>query len=255
MPGLDDVSQGLVISNVANDTENVGNQFVWIPVADETPYVRNTDYETKAISEKAEDDDNYLPTGVTIPEGKTEVQVEEELVKNAGGFYIARYEAGKEGEDTLVSKKGATVWTNIRQTNSTNNGAKEVAKTFINNSNVKSGLITGIQWDMAMKFISSQERTDGNKAIYDVTKASSTRHVGGSSVAKAGNNEADKVCNIYDLEGNCLEYIAEKNTSDTGHPYVFRGDHYNGSYSASSRHDSNGNADNYFSFRLALYVM
>ena len=32
VPNLDDVSEGLVISDVANDTENIGNQFVWIPV-------------------------------------------------------------------------------------------------------------------------------------------------------------------------------------------------------------------------------
>ena len=34
VPELDDVSQGLVISDVANDTENTGNQFVWVPVSD-----------------------------------------------------------------------------------------------------------------------------------------------------------------------------------------------------------------------------
>lgn len=32
VPGLDDVSKGLVISDVENDTGDVGNQFVWIPV-------------------------------------------------------------------------------------------------------------------------------------------------------------------------------------------------------------------------------
>ena len=32
VPGLDDVSEGLVISDVANDINDTGNQFVWIPV-------------------------------------------------------------------------------------------------------------------------------------------------------------------------------------------------------------------------------
>ena len=36
--GLDDVEEGLVISYVATDTDNVGNKFVWIPVTDNTPY-------------------------------------------------------------------------------------------------------------------------------------------------------------------------------------------------------------------------
>ena len=34
VPGCDDVSKGLVISDIANDTENSGNQFVWVPVED-----------------------------------------------------------------------------------------------------------------------------------------------------------------------------------------------------------------------------
>ncbi len=44
VPGLNDISKGLVISDVANDIENVGNQFVWIPVTDDTPYERNTSF-------------------------------------------------------------------------------------------------------------------------------------------------------------------------------------------------------------------
>ena len=56
VPGLDNVEEGLVISDIANDTENQGNQFVWIPVADETPYERNRSYQDTNISTKARDD-------------------------------------------------------------------------------------------------------------------------------------------------------------------------------------------------------
>ena len=247
VPGLDDVSEGLVISSVANDTNNTGNQFVWIPVTEDTTYARNRSYYNTSVSAKAIDDDNYLPDGVT--------KTEERLVKDAGGFYIARYEAGKEGTATLVSKKRATVWTNIKPTDSTNNnGAKEVSKGFVNNNYVKSGLITGIQWDMAMSFISSKTRKDGTGKDYVVTKASSTRHKGGS-VAIAGNNEADKVCNIYDLEGNAYEYIAERSDYHTNYPYVFRGGDRYTSGSASYRFYRDGLADSNCSFRFALYVM
>ena len=62
---------------------------------------------------------------------------------------------------------------------------------------------------MTMAFISSKPRLDGTNKTYDVTKSDSSRHVG-SNVTIAGNNEADKVCNIYDLEGNAYEYVAEK---------------------------------------------
>ena len=48
--------------------------------------------------------------------------------------------AGKNGKDTLVSQKGATVWVDISQ-----ESAKSTAKTmYTDNSHVKSALISGI---------------------------------------------------------------------------------------------------------------
>ena len=37
-PGCDDIANGLVISDVANDTNDTGNQFVWIPVSSTVNY-------------------------------------------------------------------------------------------------------------------------------------------------------------------------------------------------------------------------
>jgi len=250
VPGLDNAEEGLVISDIENDIENKGNQFVWIPVMSEGEYVRNKTYVDTAISEKAIDDTNYLPTGVEIPEGKTEGEVEKEMVVKAGGFYIGRYEAGKEGTDTLVCKKGETVWNNITQVN-----AKEKAKTFINNEQVKSGLLTGIQWDIIMAFISQKPRMDGEGNVYDVTNYFSKRHTG--SLARGGQNEADKVCNIYDLEGNCIEYVAERNTwYGDKYPNNVRGGNFAGPNVAASvrGHHINGIFKD-LSFRFILYVM
>ena len=240
VPGLDDISEGLVISDVANDTENIGNQFVWIPVTDDTPYERNTSYKDTGVSSKAYNDTGYLPDGITD---------EETAVRSAKGFYISRYEAGKEGTNRLVSKKGATVWTDIPQEN-----AKATAKTmYASNTHVKSGLISGIQWDVTIAFISSKPRLDGTNKTYDVMEADSSRHLSGG-LTIVGNNEADRVCNIYDLEGNAREYVAEKNTYNTGNPFVSRGGYYDGNYSASSRGYINGSANSRNSFRLVLYV-
>ena len=181
-----------------------------------------------------------------MPDGITD---EEEAVRSAKGFFISRYEAGKKGTGTLVSKKGATVWVSIPQET-----AKTTAKTmFTNNEHVKSGLISGIQWDMTMAFISSKPRLDGTNKTYDVKKSDSSRHVSGG-VTIAGNNEADRVCNIYDLEGNAREYVAEKNTYDTSVPFVGRGGTFGSSNSASYRCSSYGVAFSDGSIRLALYV-
>ncbi len=240
VPGLDDISEGLVISDVENDTANVGNQFVWIPVTDDTPYERNRTYEIIDISTTACDDTEYLPDGITD---------EETAVRNSKGFYISRYEAGKEGTSTLVSKKGVTVWVNITQ-----ESAKATAKTmFTSNTHVKSALISGIQWDKTMAFING--KIDGTNKTYDVTKADTSRHISGE-LTIAGNNEADKVCNIYDLEGNAREFVAEKNTYNSISPFVGRGGSYNNSNSASYRLDYRGTLPySIASFRSVLYVM
>ena len=79
-PDTASVENGLVIEDKA------GNQFVWIPVRGE--YKRNTTYDSE----------------LEIPEGKTEdeaigeinEEAEREAVTSKGGFYISRYEAGKE---------------------------------------------------------------------------------------------------------------------------------------------------------------
>ena len=184
---------GLVISDVQGDdldNSKGGNQFVWIPVENEADYVRNTTYEDTNFSETAYTDTGYLPYNE---------EAEKQAVINAKGFFISRFEAGNEN-GTVVSKKGATVWNNISQEN-----CKTTAKTFINNDSVKSALCSGIQWDAIMNFVNKKEDGKGNE--FDVTTSNSDRHTG--SLANSGQNEADKVCNIYDLEGNYWEYIAE----------------------------------------------
>ena len=276
VPGLDDIEEGLVISDNIEDTEEnadakiaKGNQFVWIPVTDESKYERNKSYANTSVSQSAYTDKDYLPdiiqpdiSKAAATDNKTLEQIIGEINENAerkhvvskGGFYISRYEAGKEGTNTLVSKKETNVWVNITQAD-----AKKTAKTmFADNKHVKSALISGIQWDMVMAFITRNPlRKDGMGNDYDVTKevtsGDSDRHIG-SSVAITGNNEADKVCNIYDVEGNAYEQIAEKNTFYTD-VFVGRGGFYNNSSSASYRGITNGDGNTVNSFRLVLYVI
>ena len=184
VPGCDDVSQGLVISDNPDDTEedssNIvakGNQFVWIPVTSEDEYVRNTTYEVTDISSTAYTDTGYLPDEIapTIPDTVTDEKEiglineksERDAVVSKGGFYISRYEAGLEGTNTLVSKKESTVWTNKTQSE-----FKEIGKSFEVKSpgKVKSAMCSGIQWDMAMKFITENDEN------YDVKNATDSWH-------------------------------------------------------------------------------
>lgn len=163
VPGLDNVEEGLVISDKENDVNNEGNQFVWIPVGSEEQYNRNTDYEIKNFSAASYTDLGYLPGGIesTIPEGMTDEQeigainerAERKAVLNVGGFYVSRYEAGNDGSNNLISKKNVMVY-NYR----TQEEIKTIAKTFIDNDYVKSALCSGIQWDVIMEFVNGKNR-------------------------------------------------------------------------------------------------
>ena len=239
-PLEEDVNSGLIIE------DKQGNQFVWVPVTGN--YERNTSYKVTNVSEAAYTDTGYLPEGIQpeTDDSTNNENAEREAVLSKGGFYISRYEAGKEGESTLVSKKGAIVWNNISQAD-----CKTTAKTFINNENVKSALCSGIQWDMTMEFVNGKQ--DGTGNTYDVITRNDTRHT--ASEATSGQNEADRVCNIYDLEGNYNEYVAEKNSYNPKGPFVGRGSSYFGDGSASSRVITDGYSINDASFRFTLYVM
>ena len=255
--GENSIEDGFVI------TDSEGNEFVWIPVENSEIYKRNITYRDIGISTNTNDDEEYLPDGIIGEQGKDR---EKEIVIKAGGFYIGRYEVGTEGgkleeiknekeevteanwkeEPTLVCKKGAKVYNWISQEN-----AKIKAKKFINKEDVKSALISGIQWDVVMENINNKKDGIGNS--YDVSNSSSNRHLG--KLFESGKNDADNVYNIYDLEGNFYEYVAEKYTgTDKSGNYIYRGGFCDVLREASNRFYGNGDAFFCFTFRLVLYV-
>ena len=267
------VSEGLVIYDIPegvtpNWTEDIDgiegpdiktkyNQFVWIPVASEADYQRDFSYPSyyDSGSETTPEgstftDTGYLPEVIqpSTDDATNNENAERTAVLKYNGFYIGRYEAGQENETTVVSKQNATVWTTITQTNS-----KTTAKTmYANNSSVKSALCSGIQWDMVMHFV--DKKNDATGKIFDVRVYDKTRHTG--SKTEAGKNNNDRVQNIYDLEGNCYEWVAEKN--NTSNPIVCRGGYYNYNISyhrASVRISYYDNAYSGNTFRSALYIM
>ena len=275
-----DVSSGLVIYDIPADkladvdwetpnadggyqVQTLYNQFVWIPVA-EGEYVRDFSYPSSYDDENLDytpegstfTDTEYLPNEIqsTIPEeSRDDAESNETAERNAvmkyHGFYIARYEAGKDTNGTtVISKQDATVYTNETQTE-----FKDIAKTMYTVSAVKSAMCSGIQWDMVMKFVDGKNDAKGN--TYNVRVYNANRHT--RDKTPAGKNEYDKVQNIYDLEGNCFEYVAEKNNLSY-YPFIHRGGNYNkNSYNRASVR-SGGSDDLAYdnvTFRPALYIM
>lgn len=97
-------------------------------------------------------------------------------------------------------------------------------------------------------------KTDGTgSSKFDILTPDDNIHTGVRT--QTGQNEADKVCNIYDLEGNCFEYVAEKCFQDLNNSFVIRGGNYEYKYAASFRNNGNGNALYSTSFRFVLYVI
>ena len=256
------IKNGLVIYQTNNNqkiewTENnkniiqeTYNQFVWIPVEKSENYVRNTTYRDEEISKTACTDTYYLPKKIQpkIDTSNNNEKAEKESILDIGGFYIARYETGIE-KNTIVSKKNQFVFNNISQEE-----AKKLSKTMIISDNAQTALCSGIQWDVTMNFVNN--KLDGTLDIFNVTSVSYNRHTELDIPAYTGQNEADKVCNIYDLEGNCLEYIAEKNSYDEiNNPYIGRGGSTNDHTFASNRYGLNGSAKDLRSFRLVMYIL
>ena len=262
VPGCETIDGGLVISDNEADTEKegvtkqaLGNQFVWIPVASADVYQRDFSYPSyyDIDSDNTPEgstftDTGYLPASIqpSTDDKINNEEAERQAVIKYNGFYIGRYEAGKEGQNTVVCKNGVSVYNNITQID-----AKTKAKELCSdNQNVECALCSGIQWDMVMKFVDGKQ--DGQNKIFNVRVYDSTRHKG--SLSETGLNDNDKVQNIYDLEGNCFEYVAEKNnTSDS---FVYRGGNYlsHSLYKASLRFSNTGSANSYEAFRPTLYI-
>ena len=237
---------GLVIKD-DND-----NEFVWVP-ATESTYRKDTSFPSP----------NYFkPTGDdTLPNGITDEIAD---VVKYGGFYIGRYEAGVPEGDTSssnksgkpVSKKGATVWTDI-----TYYSAKAKAEGMISTDYVQTGLLTGKAWDTTCHWIEGSLKSINESAkltdsgYYGNYKNSlSPANENSGTKRTAGFSENWKLKNIYDLAGNVWEWTSEAYSPD----FIYRGGSYgsDGSVRPVSCRISRSVSDTYGSvgFRPRLYI-
>ena len=209
VPGLDDVSQGLVISDVANDTENKGNQFVWVPVENFSEFKRYDFQNNEELSSSyTEESGDGVSTG-------TEAQDMYKSVNDNKGFYIGRYEAGNDGSDNAISKKGVNVYNNIkwgnRMTDETG-GAVEKARNFDTQSghtNVTSTLVYGVQWDAVMRWLSRGTKEEQGWLTNSNGKGNYYNSDSTNNPAKTGSNDNYQMKHIYDLAGNVSEWTME----------------------------------------------
>ena len=237
---------GLVIQ------DEKGNEFVWVP-ATESTYRKDTSFSSHA---------NIKPTGDdTLPNG---IKDETADVKKYGGFYIGRYEAGIPEGDTStsnktgipVSKKGATVWTDINYTNS-----KASAESMISNEYVQTGLLTGKAWDTtchwiegSLKSINASASLTNSRYYGNYVNSLAPANENSGTKRTAGFSENWKTKNIYDLAGSVAEWTSEASNSY----FIHRGGSYYDGGSDNSisyrREDSFTYTLERIGFRLRLYI-
>ena len=255
------IDTGIVISDKEGDTlessgVNMGNQFVWIPVASEadlkrTAFNTSTGKPTTGLSV-----DYTEPYANGYPKEAEEYDTMKTQVLKYGGFYIGRFEAGVDSTtprtkvtpaQKVVVKRGVAPYNYVPWGKAMNDaseiegksGAVYLAKNFAvqeKYTSVTSTLCYGSQWDAMCRYIGDSQRTTPRKAKPELT----------------GAVEKDVSKNIYDLAGNCWEWTMEAYGSGSR---MQRGGDYDYDYAVSDRSsidpDFGYNSD---AFRPTLYI-
>ena len=256
-------ASGIVISDNKNDknkyrnqkvvgTDLLGNQYVWIPCTTDSSssdlqYARTewgVEVDGDDNSRAIKDELTLTDASVTYSDADTanginadvskeivaQIKAEKTSVAKYGGYYIGRYEVGKNG-DTAVVKYGQTPYAEI-----TWSTAYGLAKKIITNSEATSYLCSSYAWDTAVNFIqnnstaknyaTSIEGFNGNWNPQEVKDPS------GNVIKPAGTSQqlntglTTQFCNIFDMGGNEAEFTTELNPG-TSETVVLRGGGYN----------------------------
>ena len=264
----DGYKKGLVITDAVDGSGNsTGNEFVWVPVdGTNVPFARYEFGKGASMSICSEEIPTEISTSIT----------------NNQGFYIARFEAGKPDGVTLktdgsvkpVSKRDATVWNNIKWSESgTNddttpgNGAVTVARSMYPEGDTNYGaistLIYGTQWDTALRFIGSYNVGENGYDTYATNSTGMGNYSGTngaddiastSAPAECGARDGFRQKNIYDMAGNVWEWTMEKCSTYR----VSRGGGYDDSGSDNPASYRNSGYVDYsnpdLGFRVGLYI-
>ena len=269
------IDEGIVIE------DSKQNQFVWVPVKTYSEFIRREGYYAGSLDSELPNCGEADATGTNakVTETATTKQEAKDMyasVKKNGGFYIGRYEAGKDTNGKVVVQKNANVYdyvywssTEARQESETETtgGAVELSRNFAKENNyktVQSTLIYGVQWDAVMNWMKDIENSSATstdkKYIIDSTGMGWYSGVSGNSEHKTGidlNGGKNQVKKIYDLAGNVMEWTMESSNTNRrvvrGGVYAYSTGSY---YPASSRYgtDYPSSSDVSLGFRPTLFL-
>lgn len=268
------VNKGLVVS------DSRGNEYVWISCtvdssSNKLQYKRTewgvekdgTD-NSRAIKDELTlkdidvtysktDTDNGINEEIS-KEIVAQINAEKESIKKYGGYYIGRYEVGKDNK-TAVIKAEQEPYVNIKWSK-----AYELAKGIGGGEGATTYLCSSYSWDTAINFI--QNTTGKNYATSIIgfngnwksqeVKDSSGKVIKPVNTAQRLNTGlTTALCNIYDMGGNVGEFTTELNPG-TSETVVLRGgsiSYYN--CPAGHRWDNgSGSAGSNCGFRATLFL-
>ena len=267
------VNKGLVIS------DSRGNEYVWISCtvdssSNKLQYKRTewgvekdgTD-NSRAIKDELTlkdidvtysktDTDNGINEEIS-KEIVAQINAEKESIKKYGGYYIGRYEVGKDNK-TAVIKAEQEPYVNIKWSK-----AYELAKGIGGGEGATTYLCSSYSWDTAINFI--QNTTGKNYATSIIgfngnwksqeVKDSSGKVIKPVNTAQRLNTGlTTALCNIYDMGGNVGEFTTELNPG-TSETVVLRGGNLYNISPAGYRWDyGSGYASSYCGFRATLFL-
>lgn len=185
-----------------------------------------------AVVRKGEDYMSTSGTKAKVNE-KNEVEYEINHKNNFKSTWLGMVGAQSEFSTTVGEK---TIWKGDY-----NKTYKQIEE---NNNIVNSSMIWGCQFDQVLKFVN--DKKDGRNNSYYVNIEGDYRNLGNNSnykkkfeQVKTGDLIADKVANIFDLQGNMWERTLERSN---GNRYEIRGGHYYSNVNASCRRNVAGTA-------------
>lgn len=286
-------TSGIVISDNVNDkdkyknkavvgTDLLGNQYVWIPCTTDSTssklqYARTewgVEVDGADNSRAIKDELTLTDSSVTYSDADTanginadvskeivaQIKAEKTSVAKYGGYYIGRYEVGKNG-DTAVVKYNQTPYASI-----TWSTAYGLAKQIITNSEATSYLCSSYAWDTAVNFIQNNSTAKNYATSIEGFNGNwnpqAVKDPSGNVIKPAGTSQqlntglTTQFCNIFDMGGNEAEFTTELNPG-TSETVVLHGGNYNNldGSPAGYRWD-NGSGDAYisFGFRATLFL-
>ena len=284
-------TSGIVISDNVNDkdkyknkavvgTDLLGNQYVWIPcttdnTSSELQYTRTewgVEVDGDDNSRAIKDELTLTDASVTYSDADTanginadvskeivaQIKAEKASVAQYGGYYIGRYEVGK-NSDTAVVKYNQTPYASI-----TWSTAYGLAKKIITNSEVNSYLCSSYAWDTAVNFIQNNSTAKNYATSIEGFNGNwnpqAVKDPSGNVIKPAGTSQqlntglTTQFCNIFDMGGNEAEFTTELNPG-TSETVVLRGGNYYVNGPAGYRWDNgSGSASIDHGFRATLFL-